>query len=162
MYSKMQTLWRVQFFGASIKMKFYQKYGQLLKGKFYQKPLICCCCCYAGSAKMADYISRELDNGKVAKMACFAGLGGEKKQVILPFEEGRKVVAIDGCHLSCAKVCLQNADIIPQSHFDLSTFGVEETAQDGFNLHHANLVLSIIRQTILNDKKTPYPYFSAK
>jgi uncharacterized metal-binding protein len=159
MYSKMQTLWRLQLFLVSKKIQFHQKFHHLLMGKFYQKPLICCCSCYAGSAKMAGYISRELNDRKVAEIACFAGLGGEKKQVMHSFEVGRKVFAIDGCNLACAKVCLHNADILPQNHFDLSTYGIEETAEDAFNLHQANQVLNIIMQKILTDKKSPYSFF---
>jgi uncharacterized metal-binding protein len=159
MKSKVQTLWRAQHFLVSIKIKFYQKYLPLMRGKFYQKPLICCCSCYVGSAKMAGYIARELDKKKVAEMACFAGLGGEKKEVIQLFEQGRSVFAIDGCHLACAKVCLHHDDIIPQNHFDLSAFGVEETPQDDFDLQQANHILNSIVQTILNDKKMPFPSF---
>ena len=41
-------------------------------------------------------------------MSCIAGVGGNVKKLVKTAQSGRKIIAIDGCPLACAKACGAN------------------------------------------------------
>jgi len=66
-------------------------------------------------------------------------------------KSGRKIIAIDGCPLSCSKACLSNHHIEPDLHFELTQFGVKKKNHVDFDPNQADSILEIIEEKIANN-----------
>ena len=50
-------------------------------------------------------------------MSCISGVGGKVAPLVRKAQSGRPMLVIDGCHLHCAKSCLENVGVeIPEGH----------------------------------------------
>lgn len=81
-------------------------------------------------------------------MSCIAGVGGNVKKLVRTAKSGRKLIAIDGCPLACAKACLQNHNLMPDIHVDLSRLGVAKAQHEDFEKEQAHGALEQIEQII--------------
>lgn len=59
-------------------------------------------------------------------MSCIAGVGGNVPSLVKKAKSGRRIIAIDGCHLACAKACLGNHGVIPEQHLILTKYGYKK------------------------------------
>ncbi|HOZ84221.1 MAG TPA: putative zinc-binding protein [Niabella sp.] len=91
-----------------------------------QKPLIYSCSGCSSAAQMANHLAIKIDRSGSAEMSCIAGVGGNVKSLVKTANSGRKIIVLDGCPLACAKACLNNHNIAPDAHFDLTKFGVKK------------------------------------
>lgn len=92
------------------------------------KPLIYSCSGCSSAAQMANAIALKIDRSGLAEMSCIAGVGGNVKKLVRLAKSGRKIIAVDGCPLACAKACLANHQLKPDLHFDLSDYDVPKRA----------------------------------
>lgn len=97
-----------------------------MKAVIDDRPLVYSSSGCSSAAQMANYLALQLDRMKIAEMSCIAGVGGNIKKLVRTALSGRKIIAIDGCLLACAKACLGNHEIIPDMHFGLTGFGVSK------------------------------------
>lgn len=91
-----------------------------------ENPIIYSCSGCSSAAQMANYIAVKIDRKAIAEMSCIVGVGGNVKKMVKTAKSGRKIIAIDGCPLSCSKACLSNHHIEPDLHFELTQFGVKK------------------------------------
>ena len=68
----------------------------------------------------------RLDRAQLAEMSCIADVGGEVRSLVRTASSGRKILALDGCPLHCAKHSLAKHGIEPTIHLDLSKTGVKK------------------------------------
>jgi uncharacterized metal-binding protein len=113
-----------------------------------EKPLVYSCSGCSSAAQMANYLALQLDRKGVAEMSCIAGVGGNVKKLVKTAQSGRKIIAIDGCPLACAKACLSNHNIIPDHHFELTAFGVRKKQHEDFDPTEASEVMQSIETRI--------------
>lgn len=59
-------------------------------------------------------------------MYCLAGLGGDVAPIIVNAKAAGKVVAIDGCHLDCARKTLERVGVAVTVHTRMSDLGMEK------------------------------------
>ncbi len=96
----------------------------------------CTCCggpkilifpCSGGSdcGQLTDAAARKLTRDGKGKMYCLAGIGGHVSGIIESTKAAQKIIAIDGCPVSCAKKTLEHAGFSPQA-FCLKDFGFEK------------------------------------
>ena len=116
-----------------------------------EKPIVYSCSGCSTAAQMANYIAIQLDRKNIAEMSCIAGVGGNVKKLVRTAQSGRKIIAIDGCPLACSKACLSNHGIIPNEHFELTSFGVTKKQHEDFNIDQARSVMNEILSQI-NEK----------
>jgi uncharacterized metal-binding protein len=90
------------------------------------KPLVYSCSGCSSAAQMANYLAVRLDRSGLAEMSCIAGVGGNVKNLVRTAKSGRKLIAIDGCPLACAKACLSNHALQPDWHIELKGMGVSK------------------------------------
>ena len=102
---------------------------------------------------MTNYLALQLDRKSVAEMSCIVGVGGNVKKLLHTAKSGLPIVVIDGCPLSCAKACLNNHDIQPTHHFELSKFGVAKKYHADFNLEEANKILQTLENCIISGEQ---------
>lgn len=113
-----------------------------------KKPIVYSCSGCSSAAQMANYLAIKLDRNDVAEMSCIAGVGGNVKNLVRTATSGRKIIAIDGCPLACAKACLNNHHVVPDLHLELTEFGVSKKQHEDFNMNEANELLLIIKDKI--------------
>jgi uncharacterized metal-binding protein len=84
--------------------------------------------CSGGSdcGAVSDQAARQLTRDGVGKMYCLAGLGGDVAPIIVNAKAAGKVVAIDGCHLDCARKTLERVGVAVTVHTRMSDLGMEK------------------------------------
>ena len=113
-----------------------------------EKPLVYSCSGCSSAAQMANYLAIQMDRSNIAEMSCIAGVGGNVKKLVKTAQSGRKIIVIDGCPLACSKACLNNHNISPDIHFELTHFGVSKKQHEDFDMKEADLVLHEIKGRI--------------
>ena len=73
--------------------------------KEHDKSIIYSCSGCSDIAQLANYIAAECDRKGIAEISSIAGVGGGVKPLVNKRSQARKIVAIDGCPLQCAKHC---------------------------------------------------------
>lgn len=112
------------------------------------KPLVYSCSGCSTAAQMANFIAVKLDRRGYAEMSCIAGVGGNVKKLVKLAKSGRKLITIDGCPLACSKACLQNHQLSPDVHFELTSFGITKTQHEDFDEEHARSIQDQIEHVI--------------
>ncbi len=87
----------------------------------------------------------KLDRSGLAEMSCIVGVGGNVKKLVKTAKSGRKMVVIDGCPLACSKACLENHELTPDIHIELSKVGVKKVQHEDFDKGQADLLLEEIK-----------------
>ena len=68
-------------------------------------------------AQLANNTAVALDHAGEFEMSCISGVGGKVAPLVRKAQSGRPMLVIDGCHLHCAKSCLENVGVeIPEGH----------------------------------------------
>ena len=80
-------------------------------------PLIYSCSGCSDVAQLANNTAVALDHAGEFEMSCISGVGGKVTPLVRKAQSGRQMLVIDGCHLHCAKSCLENVGVeIPEGH----------------------------------------------
>ncbi|MBK7097973.1 MAG: putative zinc-binding protein [Sphingobacteriales bacterium] len=111
-------------------------------------PLVYSCSGCSNAAQMANYMAVRLDRSGLAEMSCIVGVGGNVKKLVKTAKSGRKMIVIDGCPLMCSKSCLENHELTPDIHIELSKVGVKKVQHEDFDKSQANLLLEEIKLQI--------------
>ena len=104
------------------------------------KPLVYSCSGCSSAAQMANYLAIRMDRKGIAEMSCIAGVGGNVKKLVKTAQSGRKIIVIDGCPLAYSKACLNNHNLSPDMHFELTKYGVSKKQHEDFDKAQAELV----------------------
>lgn len=128
-----------------------------MKSDYGVLPLVYSCSGCSAAAQMANFLALQLDKQHDAEMSCIAGVGGNVKKMVKAAVSGRKIIAIDGCPLACAKACLQNHNVEPDIHIDLSKLGVLKLEHQDFDQQQAEEVLLMLREMTAHLKQIEEP-----
>ena len=112
------------------------------------KPLVYSCSGCSSAAQMANHLALKLDRAGAAEMSCIAGVGGNVKALVKTATSGRKIIAIDGCPLACAKACLSNHGVTPEVHFELTRYGVKKQKGVDFDQEEAKSIMKHLNSMI--------------
>jgi uncharacterized metal-binding protein len=104
-------------------------------------PLVYSCSGCSSAAQMANDLALQLDRAGLAEMSCIAGVGGGVEGLVRTARSGRRIVALDGCVLQCARACLARAGVEPDLHMTLSDYGVKKRKHSDFDVAEARCVL---------------------
>jgi uncharacterized metal-binding protein len=127
-----------------------------------QPPLVYACSGGSSVAQMANYLALRLDRERVAEMSCIAGVGGGVVQLVSIARSGRRILAIDGCPLACARACLRQAGVEPDCHVQLHGYGVPEQRHMDFDRTEAARALGQVRDiSIALGGRPPHAYAQA-
>lgn len=95
-----------------------------------EKPLVYACSGCSNVAQLANDLAVVLDREGHAQMACIAGIGGKVKSIVRTAQQamqtGRAILAIDGCALGCVQQCLQQVDVTPTWHIQVTDHGFKK------------------------------------
>ena len=87
--------------------------------------LIFPCSGAADVGELSDKISRKMAECGQAKMACLAGIGAHIPGMIESVKAAKKIVAINGCQVSCSSKTLEHAGFKVMA-FNLNEMGFEK------------------------------------
>ncbi len=104
-------------------------------------PLVYSCSGCSSAAQMANHLALRLDRAGLAEMSCIAGVGGGVPGLVNTARSGRKILALDGCVLACARACLAREGLVPDTHLALSDYGVKKRKHADFDPIQAEEVL---------------------
>jgi len=96
--------------------------------------------CSGGSnvGQIANETAKRLTSQGVGGMYCLAGIGGHISGFAEATREVKKVVAIDGCPVSCARKTLEHADCPVTVHVIVTDLGIKKSSD--FNLDDKEIV----------------------
>jgi uncharacterized metal-binding protein len=86
--------------------------------------LIFACSGAADVGAIADQAARRLAKEGAGQMFCIAGIGARATGIMMTTETAAKILAIDGCPLSCVKNSLEKAGFDKFEHLQLSDLGM--------------------------------------
>jgi uncharacterized metal-binding protein len=89
--------------------------------------LIFACSGSADVGEITDKTARKLMRDGTGRMFCLAGIGGRVSGIMKSTESASKVLALDGCPLSCAKNCLEQAGFTEFEYLNLADIGMQKT-----------------------------------
>ena len=89
---------------------------------------------------MANHLALLLDRDGAAEMSCIAGVGGGVPGLVKTARSGRRILALDGCVLACARACLARESLVPDRHLVLADFGVKKRKHADFDRQQADEV----------------------
>jgi len=104
-----------------------------MAGMTNRQPLVYSCSGCSSAAQMANHLALRLDRDGAAEMSCIAGVGGGVAGLVKTARSGRKILALDGCVLACARACLAREGLAPDEHLVLSDFGVRKRKHADFD-----------------------------
>jgi uncharacterized metal-binding protein len=113
-----------------------------------QKELVYSCSGCSSAAQTANAVAVRLDRTGIAEMSCIAGLGGDVLPLVLVAKSGRKIIAIDGCPLQCARHCLKRQGLTPDRHYDLSTFGIKKIQHGDVQSEQVEEIFQLLKSEI--------------
>ena len=106
----------------------------------HRLPLVYSCSGCSSAAQMANFLAVSLDRRGLAEMSCIAGVGGDVPKLVRVAKSGRRIVAIDGCVLACARACLAQRGVTPTEHVLLAEQGVRKAYHADFDPAQADEV----------------------
>lgn len=107
-------------------------------------PLIYSCSGCSNNAQLANQVALEMDREHSAEMSCIVGIGGNVPSLVKKAQSGRKIIALDGCHLHCVKGCLQQHNITADIHYTLTEFGLKKKYKTDFESNDVNLIKTLV------------------
>jgi uncharacterized metal-binding protein len=87
--------------------------------------LVFSCSGAADVGEITDRVARKIAKCGQAKMFCLAGIGAHINGMIESAKAAKKIIAIDGCSVSCAKKTLEHAGFNVIAH-NLKNMGFEK------------------------------------
>lgn len=107
-------------------------------------PLVYSCSGCSSAAQLANDIAIRMDRNGIAEMSCIAGVGGGVKSLVNKAKRaavnGRKIIVLDGCHLQCARHCLDNQQVRADVHIKLNEFGIRKKYHEDPDVEDAERV----------------------
>lgn len=110
-----------------------------------EKPLVYSCSGCSNLAQTANHLAVTLNEEQKAEMSCIAGVGGNVPSLVKKAKSGRKIIAIDGCQLACAKACLANHGVVPEQHLVLTEYGYKKRYNQPVSKETVNDLLIKVR-----------------
>ena len=88
--------------------------------------LIFACSGAADVGALADQAARQLTRMGMGSMYCLAGVGGRVQPIMETTAQAGKILAIDGCPLSCVKHTLELAGFTGFAHLTVTDLGLKK------------------------------------
>lgn len=88
--------------------------------------LIFACSGAADVGRISDMAARTMTKEGVGNMFCLAGVGGRVSGIMESTRAASRILAIDGCSLECAKLCLSLAGFEEFEYLRLDNLGMEK------------------------------------
>lgn len=104
--------------------------------------------CSGGSnvGQIANEAAKDLTTTGYGKMYCLVGIGGHVSGIIESTKAAKKIIAIDGCPVACAKKTLEHAGFTVNEHVVVTELGIEKVSSFKMNTEQINKVVEKIKR----------------
>ncbi|MGB9920603.1 MAG: putative zinc-binding protein [Moorellales bacterium] len=84
--------------------------------------------CSGGSnvGQIANAAAVKLNRDQVGKMFCLAGIGGHIESMLNSAKGAKRLVALDGCAVACARHTLEHAGFVVTDQVIVTELGIEK------------------------------------
>lgn len=114
------------------------------------KPLVYSCSGCSDVAQLANDLALRMDQSGEAEMSCISGVGGRVPALVRLARSGRKLIAIDGCALHCARSCLEQIHLEPDLHLRLYEEGYKKHPHQLYDEETLQQASSKLLQQVIN------------
>jgi uncharacterized metal-binding protein len=104
--------------------------------------------CSGGSnvGQIANEAAKELTTGGYGKMYCLAGIGGHISGIIESTKVAKKIIAIDGCPVACAKNTLEHAGFFVDKHVVVTELDIKKESDFAIDIEQIKKVVRKIKR----------------
>jgi len=104
--------------------------------------------CSGGSncGQIANQAAVKLDEEGVGRIYCLAGLGAHIKGMVESANSAKRLVAIDGCQVACAKKAVEHAGLVVTDWVCVTDEGIEKNHEFKLSPKDINLISRRIRE----------------
>ena len=101
--------------------------------------------CSGGSncGQIANQVAVDLTEDGVGTVFCLAGIGAHVPGMIESAKSAKRIVAIDGCSVECAKKTLEHAGLTITDYVDITKEGI--TKNKNFKLSQQDILFIVKR-----------------
>ncbi|NWF77953.1 MAG: putative zinc-binding protein [Chloroflexi bacterium] len=106
--------------------------------------------CSGGSncGQIANQVAVQLTEGNVGKMYCLAGIGAHESVMLDTTRAARRVVAIDGCTVACARKTIEHAGLTVTDWICVTDEGISKTHEFKLALEEIGLIIRRTRESL--------------
>ncbi|MEE9151619.1 MAG: putative zinc-binding protein [Thermoplasmata archaeon] len=106
--------------------------------------------CSGGSnvGQIANEAAKGLTTLGKGKMYCLAGIGGHISSLIESTKAAKKIIAIDGCPVQCAKKTLEHVEFNVDVHVVVTELGIEKSHDFMMDMEEIDSVIDRISSQI--------------
>lgn len=106
--------------------------------------------CSGGSnvGQLANEAAKRLVDGNSIRMSCLAGIGGHVSSLCETAKAARKIIAIDGCPVACAKKALSHIGLDGFDHIVITDMGIKKNYRLEIDPEELERVVEFIRNRI--------------
>lgn len=106
--------------------------------------------CSGGSncGQIANQVAIKLTEDNVGKMYCLAGIGAHESVMLDTARAARKVVAIDGCQVACARKTIEHTGIAVTDWVCVTEEGVAKTPEFKLDPEEIDLIVRRTRESL--------------
>ena len=104
--------------------------------------------CSGGSnvGQIANDAAKKLTTQDVGKMYCLAGIGGHVSGIVESTKAAKKIIAIDGCPVACARKTLEHAGFTVNEHVVVTDLGIKKESGFAMDTKQINKVVGKIKR----------------
>lgn len=98
--------------------------------------------CSGGSncGQIANQAAVKLDQEGVGRIYCLAGLGAHIKGMVESAKSAKRIVALDGCEVACAKKAIEHAGLVVTDWVCVTDEGIEKNHKFKLSSKDINLI----------------------
>ncbi|MGQ9557457.1 MAG: putative zinc-binding protein [Desulfurispora sp.] len=98
--------------------------------------------------QIANQVGVELTKNGVGRMFCLAGIGGHVESFIESARGAKRLVAIDGCPVKCAKHTLEHAGINITDYLVITEEGIKKAHNFDLNATDIQKIYDRVRSSL--------------
>jgi len=110
--------------------------------------------CSGGSncGQIANQVAVHLTEEGEATLFCLAGIGGHIPGMIESARSAKRIVAIDGCSLECAKKTLEHVGITITDYIDITKEGIAKNKNFKLSQQDILFIVKRVKQELKKEK----------
>ena len=101
--------------------------------------------------QIANEAAKDLTTLGHGKMYCLAGIGGHVSGLVESTKAAKKIVAIDGCPVACARKTLEHAGFKVDVHVVVTELGIQKVLGFMMDVGEINKVVEKIKGEIADE-----------
>ena len=113
--------------------------------------------CAGGSncGQIANNVAVKLTQDGVGRIYCLAGIGAHIEGMIESARAAKRIVALDGCNVACARKTIEHADLLVTDWVCVTDEGIEKNHQFDLSPDHIAVIIRRIQESLAKPVQSP-------